>query len=202
MCKKHYFLSLLPILSRVIEISKALGLKFYLKQEPYEDKVTQKMLREILSRLPEKKNKISEPTTIYSSHDAHHIPVYEVDAAAGAGSFNENEQVVSYVAFRPDWLKKHGLSVDSCSIIRVSGDSMEPTLLDKSAVLVDRNQCRRRARGIYVIRTDGMLLIKRLEKDKTGNWKLVSDNPEWKDTPFPPNAEVIGKVKWSGKTFG
>ena len=188
-----------PKLSRVIEISKALGLKFYLKQESREEENTQKMLQEILSRLPEKKkNKISETAATYT---AHHIPVYEVNAAAGAGALNEHEQVISYVAFRPDWLKKHGLQPDQCGIIRVSGDSMEPTLLDQSAVLVDRNRQRRHTGRIYVVRTEDGLLVKRLNKDKKGNWQLVSDNPEWDNIPLPTNAEIIGEVKWSGKTF-
>ena len=207
-----------------------------------QEKNTQKILEEILCRLPEKaqrentniakqpidigavywklieyhqllqeafphgveKNKVAETASIYNSKstsEAHHISVFEVDAAAGIGALNETEQVVSYVAFRPDWLKKHGLDPNKCAIIRVKGESMEPTLLDQSAVLVDRNRQRRYAGRIYVIRTDDVLLVKRLDKDKKGNWLLVSDNPEWEDAPLPNDAKIIGEVKWSGKTF-
>ena len=161
------------------------------------------LLQEIFPHTIEK-NKVAEPTTIYNLrpiNEAHHVQVFEVDAAAGTGALNETEQVVSYVAFRPDWLKKHGLDPNQCAIIRVRGESMEPTLLDQSAVLVDRNRQRRHAGRIYVIRTDDALLVKRLDKDKKGNWLLASDNPDWEDMPLPRDAKIIGEVKWSGKTF-
>ncbi|MBC6413661.1 MAG: S24 family peptidase [Chromatiales bacterium] len=202
-------------LSRVIEISKALGLEFYLKQESSDDKNTQEMLEEILSLL-RNKNKISEaiapydiqeldPETILEHDGAHstknHLPIIEVDAAAGAGAFNEQENIISYIAFRPDWLNKHGLKPNSCAIIRVRGDSMEPTFFNKSVVLVDRNRRRRHAGHVYVIRTEDGLVVKRLGKDSEGNWLLVSDNSEWKDAPLPPNAEIIGEVRWTAKTL-
>ena len=192
-----------PKARRLIQVCNALGLEFYVGlPRPHsivKEEDTQKMLKEILSRIPQKKkSKISEATATY---DARHVPVFEVNAAAGGGSLNESEQIVSYVAFRPDWLKRHGLDPNRCAIIRVKGESMEPTLLDQSAVLVDRNRQRRHTGRIYVVRVEDMLLVKRLTKDQRGNWQLVSDNPEWGNTPFPTNAEIVGEVKWSGKTF-
>ena len=207
-----------PKVKRLIEVCDALELEFYVgpPRPPniVKEEDTQKLLKEILSRLPEK-NKVSEPIAPYSIQELktdaileydeaditkHRLPIFELGVAAGAGAFNEEEEkVVNYIAFRPDWLRKHGLQPDKCAIIRVRGDSMEPTLTDRCVILVDRNRWRRRVGHVYVIRTEDGLIVKRLGKDNEGNWLLVSDNPERDDTPLPDSdAKIVGEVKWSG----
>ena len=43
--------------------------------------------------------------------------------------------------------------------------------------------------------------MERLDKDERGNWFLSGDNPEWDNIPLPNNAEIVGEVKWPGKTY-
>ena len=76
---------------------------------------------------------------------------------------------------------------------------MEPTLPDGSAIVVDRNRSRLREGGIYVVRTHDGLLVKRVERDSGGEWRLMSDNPDWDPVPWPGGAKVYGEVKWVAK---
>ena len=57
---------------------------------------------------------------------------------------------------------------------------------------------------IYVVRTDDGLIVKRAGKSRAGNWQLVSDNSDKKEWPtlrWPADAELIGEVKWTARTF-
>ncbi len=74
---------------------------------------------------------------------------------------------------------------------------MEPTLPEGSAILVDRARRRRRVGGIFVVRTGDGVVVKRLGKDTSGGWQVLSDNdaPDWPPLPWPTVAEVIGEVK-------
>ena len=81
---------------------------------------------------------------------------------------------------------------------------MEPTLVDGCSILVNLASRRRRAGRIYVVRTEDGLIVKRAGKNRTGAWQLVSDNPNkqtWPTRPWPPDAPMIGEVKWAARTF-
>ena len=85
--------------------------------------------------------------------------------------------------------------------MKVQGESMEPTLPEGSSILVDRARRRRRAGGIFVVRTGDGVVIKRLGKDATGSWQLLSDHPAWEPTPWPDDAAIIDEVKWMARTL-
>ncbi len=102
------------------------------------------------------------------------------------------------------WLHRHGLRAPECRIIRVAGESMEPTLADGCAVLVNRASRRRRDNRIFVIRVDDELIVKRAAKDPAAGWLLVSDNPNktaWPSRPWPREANIVGEVKWTARSF-
>ena len=52
-----------------------------------------------------------------------------------------------------------------CAIVRMRGESMEPTLSDGSTILVNRAQRRRRSGRLFAVRTDEGLVVRRLRKD-------------------------------------
>ena len=113
-----------------------------------------------------------------------------------------DETVTGYVSFQRSWLDRHGLDATECTIINVVGESMEPTLLDGSKILVDRSQHRRRQGCVYVVQTDDGLVVKRAEKDENGFWILTSDNEELEYSPITwRDVEIIGEVRWAAKTF-
>ena len=128
------------------------------------------------------------------------VPVRELAAAAGGGAVDLDETIVGYLYFRLDWLDQHALEPSQCDVIRVSGESMDPTLPDGCSILVDRSRRRRRHGRIYVARTDEGVVVKRLLYVR-GHWTLSSDNTAWKPRTWPPTAEIIGEVRWMAQSF-
>lgn len=80
---------------------------------------------------------------------------------------------------------------------------MSPTLNDGDDILVDLGDCGDRLRdGIYVLRIDDALVVKRLALNPMGRRVTVqSDNPAYPDWPDCGFDEIncIGRVIWSGR---
>jgi phage repressor protein C with HTH and peptisase S24 domain len=134
------------------------------------------------------------------------VPVVRVAvrASAGLGAIPEQESARPYFAFDPRWLRALTDSPASkLSLIRVEGDSMAPTLSAGDDILVDLADGPERLRdGIYVLRVDGALLVKRLAIHPVGRRVTVqSDNPAYGDLPDCGLDEIdcIGRVIWTGR---
>ena len=130
-----------------------------------------------------------------------HVEVRELRAAAGGGATDLDETVTGYLTFRRDWLDENGLTPSQCTVIRVKGESMEPTLPDGCAILIDRNRRRRLAGHIFTLRTEDGLVVKRLGRSPVGGWQLVSEHPAYPPLAWAPDTEIIGEVKWMARTF-
>lgn len=127
-----------------------------------------------------------------------------VRASAGPGAFAGEERARAYFAFDERWLKGLTPSASSkLSIIRVEGDSMAPTLNAGDDILVDLGDTSDRLRdGIYVLRADDVLVVKRLAIHPTGRRVTVqSDNPAYPDWPDCDldAIQCIGRVIWAGR---
>ena len=127
-----------------------------------------------------------------------------VRASAGPGAIAANEEGQPYFAFDQRWLRAlTGATVDHLSIVRVEGDSMTPTLNDGDDILIDRRDAGEPLRdGIYVLRVDERLLVKRLAVHPMGRLVTVqSDNPAYPDWPDCGLDDVhcIGRVIWAGR---
>ena len=120
--------------------------------------------------------------------------------AAGAGANAADERVLGSLAFRDDWLKRHGLNTAQCRVIEVIGESMEPTLQHRALILVDFQRTVRRHNKIFAVRTEAGPVVKRLQRDEDG-WQLVSDNTAYTPVPWPRDAQVLGQVMWTGRTL-
>ncbi|HVH49423.1 MAG TPA: S24 family peptidase [Sphingomicrobium sp.] len=125
-------------------------------------------------------------------------------AAAGAGAASIDEEARPYFAFDSQWLRHlTGAPADSLSMIRVQGDSMSPTLNDGDDILLDTSVCGQPLRdGIYVLRVDDSLLVKRLAVHPLGRTVTVqSDNPAYPDWPdcALETIHCIGRVIWAGR---
>ena len=128
------------------------------------------------------------------------VNVVEFEAAAGGSAEADSENVRGLLWFSRDWLDRRGLDATRCAIMRVRGESMEPTLPDGCSILFDRNRRTRRERRIYVVRTNGGLIVKRAAK-RGRAWELASDDPTYVSEPWPPDAETIGEVVWMARTL-
>ncbi len=130
-----------------------------------------------------------------------------VNASAGAGSFDGDEKVTAHIAFDPAWLRQLARSgTELLSIIRVQGDSMAPTLADGDEILVDRGDAAAGLRdGIYVLRIDDALVVKRLGVSPAARTLSVrSDNPAYPGWPDcdPAAVDIVGRVVWAGRRIG
>jgi phage repressor protein C with HTH and peptisase S24 domain len=137
------------------------------------------------------------------------IPVKRtpVRASAGPGAIPYEQAGKPYFAFDENWLKSLTASpAGRLSIIRVEGDSMAPTLNAGDDILVDPGDCAERLRdGIYVLRADEALVVKRLALHPAGRRVTVqSDNPAYPDWPDCDidDLQCIGRVIWAGRKIG
>ncbi len=137
------------------------------------------------------------------------IPVKRspVRASAGPGAIPYEQAGKPYFAFDENWLKSLTASpAGSLSIIRVEGDSMAPTLNAGDDILIDPGDCAERVRdGIYVLRADEALVVKRLALHPAGRRVTVqSDNPAYPDWPDCDidDLQCIGRVIWAGRKIG
>lgn len=130
------------------------------------------------------------------------VPKLAVGASAGAGALAEGEALAGKVGFDEAWLRKLGVEPRNVSLIRVEGDSMQPTLNDGDDIMVDKGAALKSLRdGIHVIRIDGVLMVKRLARAPGGRLTVLSDNaayPSWPDRD-PAEVQVVGRVVWVGR---
>lgn len=131
------------------------------------------------------------------------VPQLAVGASAGAGASVDGEAVEAGFAFDPRWLRRLGADTRALSIISVEGDSMAPTLNDGDDILVDSADAAARLRdGIYVLRMDDALMVKRVARlPVAGRISVKSDNalyPSWPDLSAD-TVTLVGRVVWTGR---
>lgn len=131
------------------------------------------------------------------------VPRLPVEASAGHGALAGREEEVRAISFDRQWLKDLGLSAENLSIIDVKGESMAPTLGNGDSIMVDQSDNAARLRdGIYVLRLDEALMVKRVAlSPRRGQSGLTisSDNPHypsWQDID-PALVDIVGRVVWS-----
>jgi phage repressor protein C with HTH and peptisase S24 domain len=132
------------------------------------------------------------------------VPRLALGASAGPGALADGERVRDQLGFTADWLRARGARrLEMLSVLRVSGESMVPTLADGDEILVDRGDATDRLRdGIYVLRVDDTLVVKRVAVDPTGRFDIRSDNPAAAGgTIDAASAQIIGRVIWFGRSL-
>ncbi len=125
-------------------------------------------------------------------------------ASAGAGALTQDEAARPYFAFDAGWLRRLTAAPgERLTMISVEGDSMAPTLNPGDDILVDHDEVGHSLRdGIYVLRVEESLLVKRLAVHPFGRSVTVqSDNPAYPDWPGRAIEELsyIGRVIWAGR---
>lgn len=134
------------------------------------------------------------------------VPRLAVEASAGPGALANREETISRFGFDARWLRSVASSPQNVSAIAVRGESMFPTLSEGDEILVDRGDAADRLRdGIYVLRVEDALLVKRIALNPAGlggrRLSIRSDNPaypDWEECD-PAAVEIIGRVIWVGR---
>lgn len=128
------------------------------------------------------------------------VTVIDFASAAGDGAADATETASGVVWFRRDWLAERGLDSAQCAVIKVRGESMEPTLPEGCSVLVNRASRGRQAGRIFVLRTDDGVVIKQLAVQGQ-IWSLVSSHPDWPPVEWPAGTEIVGRVEWMARSL-
>ena len=134
-----------------------------------------------------------------ASEDTVQVRRLFVEASAGPGSIVDGELLAGQFGFNRSWLRQiTRAKPEDLSTIKVKGDSMAPTLSNGDEALID--QSRRDPRdgdGIYVLRRDDTLMIKRLTISPSSILITISsDNPTyptWRDCS-PASLQIIGRA--------
>ena len=134
------------------------------------------------------------------------IPGYNIQVSAGHGAINGEEQPTRYLAFRKKWLKYRGFNEKDLVVVFAKGDSMEPTITNNNSLLILTKIESIQDGGIYVIRQDDTLLVKRVQRLLDGNLKLISDNTAYEPMVLTKDSfeslDVVGQVVWIAKDIG
>jgi len=125
------------------------------------------------------------------------IPLYHVNGSAGTGIEAPEIEEKDVIAINEIWIKRVlSVSPASLSVITVSGDSMEPTLRNGDLIIVDMSQNLPTTHGVYVVRKDTEILVKRVQL-RNDTAVLYSDNNLYRDIEVNlqcSNFSIIGKV--------
>ena len=131
------------------------------------------------------------------------VPGYNIQVAAGTGTFPDQEQPTRKLAFRRKWLRYRGLNEKDLVLVFAKGDSMEPTISDNNTLMIDTSQRDLTDGAIYVIRVNSHLVVKRVQTLLNRDIMLLSDNESYHPETLKPeqlqDLEVIGKAVWIGK---
>ncbi len=133
------------------------------------------------------------------------IPVYQVAVSAGNGSFVGDEYPQKHLAFRRRWLKWRGFDEHDLAVVMANGDSMEPTIPNKSTLVVHTGHKQPKDGNIYVIRNGDQVWVKRIQV-KPGSWLLLSENKLYPPIEIPMTEqgqfEIIGQVVHISRDVG
>lgn len=129
------------------------------------------------------------------------IPRYRIKASAGHGAAILNEEPMFSMAFRRYWIENY-LQADpkDLAVWSIKGDSMFGVLNDRDVILInlaDRNP----GSGLYVLRIDGDIIAKRVQRLPGGKLSVTSENDSYHPFEVDLNdksndVEVLAKIVW------
>lgn len=120
----------------------------------------------------------------------------DVNASAGGGTDEQYEEIEElelpeHFVFMLGGEKE----LKHIEAINVSGDSMEPTFSYNDIVFINRSKTDINRGGIFTIRTESGLFIKRIQKRLDGKIDILSDNSVYPTQTLHQNQiEVVGRV--------
>lgn len=134
------------------------------------------------------------------------VPRYDIQAAAGHGQLVGNEKPVFTMAFRRYWIENYVTrDTKNLSVISVKGDSMEGVLNDGDSILINHSETTPRD-GLYVLRINENLLVKRLQLMPGGIVNVISANEAYPTFEIDlkhmeDDIAIIGRVEWFGRNI-
>jgi phage repressor protein C with HTH and peptisase S24 domain len=125
--------------------------------------------------------------------------VARYDARLGTGGIAlRSEQIVDYLAFKKEWvLARLNTEPRNLLLIEALGDAMTPTLEEADLLLVDLGEPHFRHDGVYVLRRENDLEVRRLQRRPDGTLNVICDNAAYPPSVIATDSiHVIGRVIW------
>ena len=131
------------------------------------------------------------------------LPLYDVAVSAGHGATLFDGQPIDWLSFSPNFLRQlTSQQPDQLAGLAVRGDSMDPTLSHGDHILIDLTCTAPTIDGVYVIKMDQALLVKRLQMNFASRCvTVISDNSKYaaiKNVKCDA-IQVVGRVIWLGR---
>lgn len=135
---------------------------------------------------------LNNSSVITNSAPFHNIDVFEMVAGFGTEGYLDSDfRVEAQIALPSEFLGS--ISPKFVKIIRCLGDSMEPEFSDGDYMMIEmlanRNYIKRA--GIYLVRLDNIIYIKRAQFLPNNDIKLISINPN-----YPPFTASSTGYEW------
>lgn len=138
-----------------------------------------------------------------------YIPRLDVQASAGDGTVVDSEEVKETRPFNRSEIVRFRTNPENLTIIEVRGESMQPTLNPGDEVMVDVTWPRDLVDGIYAVRVNQTLMLKRVRQLPGNKLVVISDNEAY--PPFEVDGaegedvsgdfQIIGRVVWGAKRY-
>ena len=126
------------------------------------------------------------------------VPLLDVRAAAGAGAWNEHDVVKEIIPLTRAMLRQLGAPAGNLHLIEAIGESMSPLIEHGDLLLVDANDRLVERGGVFVLRSDQGLQVKRIRPRPEGKISVTSENPlyarENRENIAPDEVDVVGRV--------
>jgi phage repressor protein C with HTH and peptisase S24 domain len=114
----------------------------------------------------------------------------EAEASAGFGRWGSDAQEPKKILISQSFLSDLGLAPNHTIIIRVTGDSMEPTLKTGDRIILNTAPAHILS-GVTVFVSSGHLMVKRLAPTASGKVRIISDNER-----YPSEEADISRFRW------
>lgn len=117
----------------------------------------------------------------------------DTPVSAGGGASVISEQPTEIFKMNKKQIKAMA-GVDNVIMLPVIGDSMLPTMRDGDIIMAKKQDAYTKT-GIYIIRHNGEMLVKRIKKN-SNQYQLISDNKEYPPIEINPADDfaIIGKA--------
>lgn len=139
---------------------------------------------------------------ITDSQPAGRIPLYDARCRHIEGTWRDRAVLVGMLDVSGDELRQHGLDAASLGAVRVDGDAMEGLARSGDTVMFDHSRNQVEADAVYVIRLDGTLQVKRLQRQFDGSVTILSHHKAYRDIVVPrahlSDLDVVGRAVWAG----
>lgn len=148
--------------------------------------------------ISKKLDELKKLTNVNKKSNSLVIPILDISAAAGKGENNEQDLVIGTTEIGEEFNKYWG---DQICAMKISGDSMEPTIEKNAWVLVRRTHMLK-PEGIFIFMHDNLLRCKRIQKKGTGEIIVKSDNPHYDTEIYPVGVTQLGEMILLGEVVG